>query len=359
MIKYLGSKRTLLSTLISTLDTFPELRSVFDAFSGTSRCGHAFKGHGLRVVANDHNTYAHTLATCYVEADLDDVLKPATQLLKEFQRLPGKAGYFTDQFCERARFFQPHNGARVDAIREAIEAKGLPDPLRSVVMTSLMEAADRVDSTCGVQMAYVKRWAKRSFKDLELRMPDVLPAVDAGPCAALQLDVLDAAAQVQADIAYLDPPYNQHSYLSNYHIWESLVRWDKPETYGVAHKRVDCRERKSDFNSKRRHKATFKSLLERLDAKLWLVSFSDEGYLSRRDLVEMLSAYGEVHVISRDFRRYIGAQIGIHNPKGERVGEVSHVRNQEYIYVVVTPALTECAPDAVARLDQLAPLTNA
>ena len=350
MIKYLGSKRTLLPTLVGLLDVIPELESVADVFSGTSRVGHALKAAGYRVEANDHNAYAHCIARCYVEADLERVEADAQRLLAELSALPGRPGYFTDVFCERSRFFQPHNGARVDAIREAITAKSLDPVLESVLLVSLMEAADRVDSTCGLQMAYVKSWAPRSFKDLELRMPEVLPASTAGACRAHCMDANDFAAEVETDVAYLDPPYNQHSYLSNYHIWESLVRWDKPEVYGVACKRVDCRERKSDYNSKRRHVAAFTDLVERLRSPLLVVSFNNEGYQARPELEALLRTRGEVFVVTRDFKRYVGAQIGIHNPSGERVGEVSHLRNEEYIYLVATPALEARMPGATARL---------
>ena len=230
---------------------FPNHRHVLDLFSGASHVGHGFKKAGYRVTANDHNAYAHAIACCYVEADRERVLEDAQRLVRELNALPGRAGYFTETFCARSRFFQPKNGARIDAIREAIARKSLDPILESVLLTSLMEAANRVDSTCGLQMAYLKKWAPRSNNDLELRMPDVLPGVAAGPCRALGLDALEAAKQIEADIAYLDPPYNQHSYLGNYHIWESLVRWDKPEVYGVACKRIDCRTRKSPFSSRR------------------------------------------------------------------------------------------------------------
>ena len=73
------------------------------------------------------------------------------------------------------------------------------------------------------------------------------------PRAAREADAV-AAPLVEGDLAYLDPPYNQHSYFANYHVWETLVRWDKPEVYGVASKRTDCRTRQSAFNSRRRHR---------------------------------------------------------------------------------------------------------
>jgi adenine-specific DNA-methyltransferase len=252
VIKYIGSKRTLLPVVLEAVATLPNCHTVLDLFSGTSRVGHALKRAGYRVIANDHNAYAATLARCYVAADLEALELDARRLLAEFDALPGRPGWFTQTFCERARFFQPHNGERVDAIRDAIAAKELEPELEAVVLVSLMEAADRVDSTCGLQMAYLKQWAPRAHNQLRLRLPDVLPRAPAGKGEAHQLDALAAAGRFTADVVYLDPPYNQHSYLSNYHVWESLVLWDRPETYGIACKRVDCRTRKSPFNSKRR-----------------------------------------------------------------------------------------------------------
>ncbi len=336
MIKYIGSKRTLVGDLVRLLGAFPEFKSAIDLFSGTSRVGHALKGAGFQVFSNDYNAYAHSLATCYVQADLEEVESNARRLLTELNGLPGKPGYFTETFCIRSRFFQPHNGERVDAIREEIERKSLDPVLKHVVLVSLMEAADRVDSTCGLQMAYVKKWAKRSYNDIALRFPKVLPRVKHGPCRAVQMDARAAARELVADIAYLDPPYNQHSYLGNYHIWESLILWDKPEVYGVACKRIDVRERKSDFNSKPRHTAAFRETFRALDCPLIVVSFNNEGYQTREEMESLLSERGPVFVVSRDFKRYVGAQIGIYNPSGDRVGDVTHLRNKEFIYLVPT-----------------------
>lgn len=341
MIKYIGSKRTLLPAIVGLIRNLPA-ESVLDLFSGTARVGHALKRAGLRVVANDHNAYAHTLATCYVQADLEAVRADAEKLIAEFNSLPGRPGYFTKVFCEDSRFFQPKNGARVDAIRDAIETKSLEPNLKAVMLVSLMEAADRVDSTTGLQMAYLKDWAPRAFNDLQLRMPDVLP----GKGRALCLDALEAAA-TEADVAYIDPPYNQHSYLANYHIWESLVRWDKPEVYGVACKRVDVRERKSAFNSRPKFAEAFRKLIEAVRAKFLVVSFNNEGFLSREDAEEILGARGQVTTLTHDYKRYVGAQIGIYNPQGEKVGKVSHLRNKEFLYVV-TPTGFE-PPAALAN----------
>lgn len=342
MIKYLGSKRRLLDLLLEIVGRVveaerggdgPRGRTVLDLFSGTSRVGHALKRAGYRVVANDHNAYAHTLATCYVEADAETIEADARRLIAELQGLPAAPGYFTATFCERARYIQPRNGAKIDAIREAIAAKSLSPELEAVLLVSLMEAADRVDSTTGLQMAYLKSWSARSHQPLELRVPAILPRAAAGKGEAHRLDAAAAAGRFPVDVAYIDPPYNQHSYLGNYHVWESLCRWDKPEVYGRACKRVDCRERQSPFNSRRRCKEALAEVLARVQATTVIVSFSNEGFLTRDDLTGMLARWGPSAVVEVDYRRYIGAQIGIYNPKGERVGEVSHVRNKELIFV--------------------------
>ncbi len=341
MIKYLGSKRTLIDELLSLVQLCEGTRSTVDLFAGTSRVGHALKRGGYQVHSNDYASYAKTLAECYVAADRGTYFERAEEELTKLSTLTPKPGYFTKTFCEEARFFQPENGARVDAIREAIEHADYEPLLKSVLLTSLMEAADRVDSTCGVQMAYVKKWAKRSYQPLTLRVPDLAPAAEHGPCSVSQLDALEAAKTRSADLVYLDPPYNQHSYLSNYHIWETLVRWDAPEAYGVARKRIDCKTRKSALNSKPKHHDAMRAIVDAIDARYLVVSFNDEGYLGQAEMEAMLQSRGEVVTFARDYRRYVGAQIGQFAPSGKRVGEISHLRNQELIYVVVTPEVPE------------------
>jgi adenine-specific DNA-methyltransferase len=335
MIKYLGSKRKLLSELMQVMAALPNVASVLDLFSGTARVASALRARGYQVSANDHNQYAFTLASCYVAADRGEHAEIAARHLAELNGLPGQPGYFTRTFCEDARYFQPKNGARIDAIREAIVERALPAELECILLVSLMEAADRVDSTVGLQMAYLKQWAARSYNDLALRLPEL---TSGPPGAAYMLDAAQCARIGSFDAVYLDPPYNQHKYRNNYHVWESLVRWDKPEVYGIARKRVDCREYDSAFNSRPRIHAALREVVDSLDARFLVVSFNDEGYVSERELREILEARGQVAVLRVDSARYVGAKIGIYNPAGEKIGKVSHLRNQELIFVVACGA---------------------
>ncbi len=334
MIKYIGSKRALLTQILSTIGAVaPEGCAVLDLFSGTARVGHALKGAGYRVLANDHNAYAHTLATCYVQADADRWAETARRILDDLGRLPGRAGWFTQTYCEESRFFHPSNGEKIEAMRDAIAALGAEPELEAILLTSLMEAADRVDSTAGLQMAYMKSWAVRALKPIALRLPALMPRPAAGACRALCAEAEVAAAESECHVAYLDPPYNQHSYLGNYHVWETLVRWDKPETYGIARKRTDVRARRSAFNGKGSIGPALRRTVAALRAPVIVLSFNDEGYLSREAVLDILSARPHLRVLEIPYERYVGAKIGIHNLKGEKVGTVGRLTNTEYLFV--------------------------
>ena len=95
MIKYLGSKRLLIPRLVSIAQCLPGVRTALDLFSGTARVGHAWKRIGVQVTANDHNTYAQTLARCYVQADARRVRADAERLIAELAKEPPRAGWFT------------------------------------------------------------------------------------------------------------------------------------------------------------------------------------------------------------------------------------------------------------------------
>jgi adenine-specific DNA-methyltransferase len=332
VIKYIGSKRRLVPRIVELVRAVPGARTVLDLFSGTTRVAQGLKAAGFAVTANDLASYSELLATTYVATDAAQVDRAELlALLARLDALPGERGYFTRTFCEEARYLQPKNGMRVDAIRAAIECEVEDPTLRAIALTSLLEAADRVDSTTGLQMAYLKSWAPRSHNDLTLREPALL----AGVGRALRLDAREAAVAAGAhDVAYLDPPYNQHSYFSNYHVWETLVRGDAPASYGIARKREDCRTTKSPFNARATAWTAFAEVVRGLDARCAIVSFNDEGFFAPEVILDLLrERFGEVAAVPVPSRRYVGAQIGIHNLRGERVGEVSHLRNTEWLFV--------------------------
>ncbi len=343
MIKYIGSKRILVPRIVALAQAAVagarRTPTACDLFCGTTRVAQGLKRAGFHVTANDLATYAEVLATTYVAVDRRRVRREELAAkMARLNGLRGRRGYITRTFCEDARYFQPFNGRRIDAMRDEIDRIADTDAERAILLTALLEAADRVDSTTGLQMAYLKTWAPRSFNRIELRLPELLP----GGGRAMRMDANALArAMDPVDVAYIDPPYNQHSYHANYHVWETIVRHDAPPAYGVARKREDCRTTRSAYNSRTQAWEALSALVHDVRARYLIVSFNDEGFFSRRQIVHLLrAARGEVATIPVPHRRYIGARIGIYNPRGEKVGRVSHVTNHEFLFLAGPRART-------------------
>ena len=350
VIKYLGSKRTLVPVL-GHIATAVGARTAVDLFTGTTRVAQELKRRGIVVTAADVATYSGVLSDCYIATDAGLVdAEELTEAVAELDALPGRRGYFTETFCESARFVQPKNGMRVDAIRTAIEERYAGTPLHPILLTALLIATDRVDSTTGVQMAYLKQWAPRAHRDLRLTVPELLP----GPGRTVVADAFETVALLPpVDLAYLDPPYNQHRYFTNYHVWETLVRWDAPDHYGIACKRIDARDEatKSVFNRRATMPAALGSLLQQVRAEVVVVSYNDESWITAEQMMRLLrdAGHADVRLLAFDSKRYVGAQIGIHGPTGEKVGTVSHLRNTEYVFVAgPTDRVSEAVPGADA-----------
>lgn len=332
MIKYLGSKRTLVPLLSRILEK-SQASTASDLFTGTTRVARGFKQAGAFVTAVDTASYAHVFAKTFIELDASTL--PVAELVEAVARLnalEGKHGYFTETYCVTSRYFQPTNGERVDAIRDLIESDYRDTWLYEPLIAALILATDKVDSTTGMQMAYLKTWSKRSYNDIKLLVPDLLN----GEGLAVQADALDAVRKIpEVQLAYLDPPYNQHRYFANYHIWETLVRWDEPSTYGIANKRLDVRtkDHRSAFNSKPAMPVALRELVAEVKAETVVLSYNNESWLSRDELLDICSVKGHVEIIDVDFKRYVGSQIGVYNKAGERVGEPGAKRNTEHVVI--------------------------
>jgi adenine-specific DNA-methyltransferase len=188
---------------------------------------------------------------------------------------------------------------------------------------------------------------------LELRVPELLP----GSGRAIQGDAVALTTTPASatdpglghfDLAYLDPPYNQHRYFTNYHVWETLVAWDAPEAYGVARKRLDARDpsTRSAFNSKRTMPAALASVVHAVDCDLLVLSYNNESWLGMDELEAMCADRGAVATLAFDSARYVGARIGIFDPSGRKVGRVSHLSNQELVVIAGEGALVRRVVEA-------------
>jgi len=334
LIKYLGSKRRLVVDIMSIIKGLDGVRDIVDLFSGACHVSLAAKKSGYNVTSVDNATYAYVIAKAYMCCD-PSMSERVSKEIERLQTMDGVDGYFVDTFCRKSRFFQEKNGMKIQAIRREIDL--IDDHfLKMALLTSLMEAADRVDSTVGQQMAYLKSWSARSFNDLEMRVPEFVQYCPGQACSAYLSDAIESSNHLSGDLFYLDPPYNEHRYRAYYHVWETLCRWDNPEHYGVACKRVDLKADPSFFNRKKTCEWAIREVVKNADCKYILASYSNEGHVSKETMMDILSSRGDVTVKEVSIRRNVQGVIGKHSPKGEWKGgeDRSHGEATEYLFLV-------------------------
>ena len=211
----------------------------------------------------------------------------------------------------------PANGAVADAMRNTIAAwkksKRINHHESMILVTCLIFAMDRVDSSVGVQQAYLKEWATRAKSPLELKD---LP-FPAGPRGSHNVGDALKIVYGECDVAYLDPPYSPHSYATYYHIWDSVARWDKPAVGLKTNRRADRisgdgfdDKMHSPWNSKKEALPAFLELIERLPAKAVVISYSDESLVPLEKLETALKELYTVHKKVIPYKRNIMSQIG-------------------------------------------------
>ncbi len=351
MIKYLGSKRRLVPAL-TVLAEASGARTGLDLFCGTTRVAQAWKRLGITVTAVDSARFAHVMACCYVATDPEAVPGSRPEVADAVDRLNavvGRAGYVTATFCEASRYFRPENGARIDAVRDVIE--------RDFTGSALLAGTGHQSAGGGRPGRLDHRPADGLSEGMgtpgePAASPCGCPVCSPGPAGPSEGTPVFWPARPElgeVDLAYLDPPYNQHRYDSNYHVWETIVAWDAPSHYGVACKRADLRDpdRRSAFNGKRTMPVALERVIGAVRADVVVLSYNNESWLSFDELHGLCASRGHVEVLAFDSARYVGARIGIHNPAGRKVGTISHLRNTEYMLVAGDRRRVRAMADAV------------
>ncbi len=319
-IKYIGSKKRGLDSILKICKDL-DVTSVFDGFSGTTRVSQALAKSGLSVTANDRSVWSKVFAECYLLADYEQ-REYYSEQIQELNQLDGKDGWFTENYgglpnggSARGedglkKPWQIHNTRKLDAIRVAIDDIASNEIEKSVYLTSLILAMDKVDSTLGHQVSYLKEWSKRSYNDIKLELPKICPN---GNHRVLSGDIFDVIGDVSADLSYYDPPYGSGNekmppsrvrYSSYYHLWKSICLNDQPELVGVAKRRADVSDTldPSVFEEFRRGDSgrfivteAVEKLIEKTNSKFVLLSYGSTGKLTLDEIMDSIRQSGYEH----------------------------------------------------------------
>ena len=316
-MNYIGSKHSLLDFLESGVKiiTGDKCRTFCDLFAGTGAVGRHFKELGFSIIANDWQYYGFVLNKHYIEnhsplefLNLDEVSEPTMNSVCEYlsSLLPQFGFIYRNYASDSGRlYFTDENAAKCDAIRSKIEEwrtkNKITDGEYYFLITTLLEQIDRHANTASVYGAFLKKLKTSAQKVFNMVPAKLL--VNNQNHKVYNKDANELIREIEMDILYLDPPYNERQYAGNYHLLETIARYDSPEIYGKTGMR-DCSKQKSDYCRRANVKTAFADLIKNAKAKYIFLSYNNEGLLSMDDIRGIMSSRGGYGYFIKEYNRF-------------------------------------------------------
>jgi len=307
--RYLGNKYKLLPFITGVVsDECPDITSIADIFAGTGAVSSAFTD--KVIITNDlmYSNYICNYAWFGAEEYDPQIIIDCVVRYNALNDL--EDNYMTDNFADT--YFSRDDCAKIGYIREDIEVlykKGdINTRERAILITSLLYAMDKIANTCGHYDAYRK--GVEFDKSLELYVP-MANRQNNPNNQCFNMDSNELVKNIEADLVYIDPPYNSRQYCDAYHLLENVARWEKPEVFGVARK-MDRSTMKSKYCTQSATEA-FEQLIGDIKAKYILLSYNNmaekgndrsNAKISDQDIMRILEKKGEVKVFSESYKAF-------------------------------------------------------
>lgn len=351
-MNYIGSKLSLLKFLEESINKVVNTNSrVFcDLFAGTGAVGSYFKKKGFKIIANDIQYYSYVLNKHYIGnhrvLKFEGLVKsmPALKNVKLVERkdvvcnylssMAGVEGFIYKNYChggakstkEQRQYFSDENGKKCDAVRQKIEnwknKKLITDGEYYFLLASLIESIDKSANTASVYGAFLKQLKKSAQKIFALKPAELI--INDQDHHVFNEDINKLIKKVKGDVLYLDPPYNQRQYATNYHILETIAKYDNPSIHGKTGLR-DYEDQKSAYCSRSKVKQTFKNLIDNANVKYIFLSYNNEGLMTPADIKEIMGARGEYGVFTQKYSRF----------KADNSRDYKADNTMEYLHYVV------------------------
>lgn len=342
-MRFIGGKTLIIPYIIELIkEKTIDVKSISDVFAGSGVVSREFKNLGYDVISNDLMYFSYVLlrGTVGINSKLEfknlnisNPIEHLNNLNLENMNLDLENCFIYQNFSPKGgrMYFTVENALKIDLIRVQIE-NWYNDSLINedeyfYLLTCLIEAVPFVSNITGVYGAYLKHWDKRALNNLELKNVDL--SINNSVGQAFNEDSNKLIENIKTDLAYFDPPYNQRQYLPNYHVLETIAKYDSPKIKGVTGLR-DYSEQKSDYCKKDSVFNAFEDLIKNTNSRHIILSYNTEGLLSHDEIISILEKYGKKNTVDYkfiDYKRYKNAQTN----KNKNLKEVLYFVEKEQI----------------------------
>ncbi len=323
--RYTGSKLKLADWIIELINSNCKGDSFLEIFAGTSIVSSKIAPQMKRVILNDTLEANNMIYNAfYSKSDFDisklDIIKDELNN----KRFSSKQGYFTKNYGDK--YFSVNDCHKIEIIRNYIEKskKSLNDKEYAILLASLIYSMDKCANTVGHFDAYIHNDNVSDKFTFDLIKPLEFPHTN---FEIYREDSNLLAKRVEADIVYVDPPYNSRQYCQFYHIYETIVRWDKPELFGVALKPQG--RLLSDY-CRSKAQQVFDDLIQNLNCRYIAVSYnntynsksnSSRNKITLEEIENMLNQKGEVKTFSKSHQFF-------------NAGKTDFLDHKEFLFIV-------------------------
>lgn len=352
LITYIGNKRALLDFIGQGIELVQqglkkEKLDCLDIFAGSGIVSRYLKQYASSLVVNDLEEYSCIINRCYLSSPdesqiqtlkklYDDLIAKIESKMRAIEDSREKETYKAPGFIselyapasldsiqkEERCFYTPQNANYIDVARQLIESE-IPSEYKDFFIAPLLSEASIHANTAGIFKGFYKNSktgtgqfggnAQNALSRIlgQIKLPFPVFSEFTCPVTVFNKNANDLVLEKNHcfDLAYFDPPYNQHPYGSNYFMLNLIANYKKPDTQLISRVSGIPKDwNRSDYNKKKLVSQVFHDLVKNVNAKYVLISFNSEGFIKKEEMTELLKDCGKITVLESDYNTFRGSR---------------------------------------------------